>query len=215
MAYRRRKFIRRRRVVRRRTTARRTRRAIRPSTYSHHFKRTHLLPRISVLNSAVTFGALQFTLNDLPSVAEFTGLYDSYQITGVKLRFLYNRNASESSSAAGPGDSLPVITYVTDQDDGNAPSSIDDVLQYPRAKTRRLDRPFTHFIKAPACQFEVYYNGVIPGYSNMHRAWLDMTNPSIPHYGLKYAIDPVTNSAGDLGYLSVYATYYFACKGPR
>ena len=58
----------------------------------NYFKRTVQLNDIVLDNTNPYFSALNFSLADVPAVAEFQNLYDWYKITGVRIRpFLWSR----------------------------------------------------------------------------------------------------------------------------
>lgn len=167
--------------------------------------------------------ALDFRLSDIPNQGEFSVLFDNYIITGVmfQIKLITNPDANyiPSQSTNGACNFYPTIWYVPDHDD-NATVTLAQIKEfekvrhkvlYPNRETNVMLRPTT---------LAGIYNGVTTGYAvNKRRAWLDMANPSIPHYGLKCVIDfegitmPATT---DQRYnFKINAKYFFKCKGVR
>lgn len=158
--------------------------------------------------------AFQFNLSALPNVGEFTNLFDRYKITGVKLRIMFLANSNDTGVTSAL--SIPLIHYINDLDDAAPPTSENEILQKNFLKTRRLDEPFTYFLK-PKATSEVYASPSSTGYSVAKSMWIDGNSPNIPHFGFKAWIGngPATPSQQNLGRLKVYATYYVALKDPQ
>jgi len=90
----------------------------------HAYKRRVLTGSYTTdtLNGAVG-GALAFKLSDVPSVSEFTNLYDYYKITGVAVTISWratNLSAIETVNHALSG--VPWMIYWTDRDDATIPT---------------------------------------------------------------------------------------------
>lgn len=154
--------------------------------------------------------AASFSLSQIPNVGEFTALFDMYKITFVQLRFHLNIDPSAQPAATSV---YPKLYYATDYDDSTAPSSLDDLRQHARMKVRVLtpNRPVIVNIR-PAIASTVYQTAVSSTYSPKWRQWVDCQNSSTPHYGLKWGIDNLTNTAYNV---QIEGRMWFSCKDVR
>lgn len=173
----------------------------------HYFKRT-LYASGAIAGSSITdvFGATGFQLSSLPNYTEFTALFDMYKITGVKVTYMPRANSAE----AGTNQGLVKFFSVIDYDDTTAPTAINDLLQYESLKVSNSSRDHTRFLK-PKIARAIYQSGVSTAYG-ASTGWIDCDNASVPHYGLKYALQqlPSGNQSFD-----VKITYYLAFKNVR
>lgn len=158
--------------------------------------------------------AFQFNMSALPNFSEFSNLFDRYKITGVKLRILFLANSIEIGSPTQYA--IPVIHHCTDIDDANPPSTENEILQKNFVKTRRLDEPFTVFLR-PKPTMEVFNSVTTTGYAVGKSSWIDMASSGIPHYGWKAWVNNGQSSTSTqvLGRLKIYATYYVALRDPQ
>jgi len=198
---------------------------IRPSLNCHSFRRWGTVERYDCTGSA-TNGAMVFSLSDMPGVAEFEALYDRYMLTCVVLRFRIINNPDSTwglNNALGTTDTrqgtnwFPRLFYCPDYDDNNA-ETLSALRE--RAKTRmKILKPNTYFkaVVKPACTVQTYYTTVSAGYAPKWKQWIDMSQSSVPHYGLKWVldcsgIDPVDTQPFKL---EIEKQYYFKCKDVR
>lgn len=197
----------------RRKVARRPRPMVRLSNNLHHYKRTVELDAIFADPLGHSFGSLQFTLGQLPNVSEFTALYDQYRINKIKVVFV---PALSGMDANAPSTQyyMPNLHSVVDYDDATAPTSMAQLFQYPRLKRTRGLRDHKQYF-SPAVSVEVYQSGISTSYSAKWKQWLDLASTSVPHYGVKYGIDPGNPAGGNQWAWRPYVTFYFSCKGVR
>jgi len=166
--------------------------------------------------------SLAFQLNDLPSVSEFTALFDSYMLTGVMLQFklidnpesVYNIN--DTPNGVNKRTFYPTIWYVADHDDNNN-VSLPAIKEFERVRHKVLyPNRETNIMLRPSTLQQVYRSSTTTGYAeNRSRQWLDIANPDIPHYGFKSVFD-FEGITPDAGYrIKVNAKYFFTCKHVR
>lgn len=134
------------------------------------------------------FAGTSIYTDSLPSVTEFSALFDQYRISNVMIRIDYTLGLWENS---GVSYKAPLIVCVVDHDDsGNA--VVADLLQYPQVVTHSFDQNgYTPFIASfkPNPLMDVAGSGVSTGYAPMKIApFIRTANLSIPHYGFKLAI---------------------------
>jgi len=205
--------MRRRRPYRRATRVLRSRRRARIGRQVHRFSRT--CTKLQIQGSIIytpLLSSFAFRLNDLPNTNEFSNLFDQYRISYVVLKVrLYN---TPDAQASGMNQSnYPTLVYATDYDDESTPNSLNEIKERGTCKQRvlRPDRYIRIGIK-PKVLIPVYKDGVTNAYQSQYPGKLDMTYNNIPHYGLKWAIDNLSNTNFLVDF---QATYYFTCYGTR
>lgn len=157
--------------------------------------------------SGLSFRAYTFTLNDVINPAEFTSLFDSYKITGVKVYFDYTPDVATAITSSSQ---YPKLWVKRDYDDGSAPVNIGEFTQSNQTSCLRFSESRTTlsmFIR-PSVQ-----NNIIGGTANMWKPWLNCGDPAVVHYGLKLAAQglPSTN----LGSITIRCKYYLKFKNVR
>lgn len=208
-----------RRVKRARRLRKRVPRAV--NRQMHMFKRTTRLTDITasitslgVQNNVAT--AYQFNLNQLPNVSEFTTLFDQYKITGAKITFVPGGSVSNITPISGQvlPHSFGRVLSAIDYDDATAPPDENTMLQYQSLKITNPNATHTRWIK-PKVLAAIYQSAIATSYESRNAPFIDVGNPSVPHYGLKVWINaPVSPVAASITY-NVYVTLYFACKNVR
>lgn len=158
-------------------------------------------------------GTLQFSLDQLPGIADFTALFDQYKISGVKVdfRLILDPSAQAFGSATYPN------LYVRRDYDNTANETIADIAQDNRAKRYVLlpNKARSIYIK-PALQAE-YFNTAtgLTDKSPVWNKWFDCTNTNMKHLGLKWAIDTMGILLPQGSTMTIEFTYYLAFKNTR
>ena len=238
MAYKRKRVSRpfRRRLRRSRRRIVRARRPIR-SNNTHMFKRVvELAPKVSANPTGSynnTSWAFVGALNDLPNVSEFVSLYDQYRINKIKYTVIPNWSGLDGGSIpvgnAGGGANFywplgqPNIHSVIDHDDANVLTNVTDLMQYSTYRrtvgSRQHSRYFT-----PCVNTQLYASATTGGSTPAgikYKEWIDLTARDVPHFGLKFLMDPgpIADNGTQFGstnaFCRVYVTYYFECRGVR
>jgi len=175
----------------------------------HYFKRSLWLPAAFSQGATAVFGAITFTLNNLPNAGEFTALFDEYKIMNCKVHFMPRGNSSEVGTNNNTGKLFTLIDY----DDDTAPVSIDEMLQYPNCRTISSNHNHTRSLR-PKSAALIYQSGipptVTPGYA-ARSGWIDCNNSSVPHYAVKYALQATAGA----NIFDVKIDYTVAFKGVR
>lgn len=154
--------------------------------------------------------ALAFNLADIPNASEFTTLYDQYMITGVQVKLVPRANVSLSNT----GERMGTLISVLDYDDNNPLASIDEFMQRTSKKITRDTQVHVRYLR-PMVSSMVYQSAVTTAYGPK-RMRLDMSNSSVPHYGLKiYWDNPAWPTTDGVKTFDVYLTYYFTCYNVR
>lgn len=162
-------------------------------------------------NTSQIGGAIDFRMNMLPGLPDFTTLYDKYKVKGYKITFIPLQNVATPASAS----SLPTITYCLDQDDSAIPSDDTELRQRANCKIRRLDRPVSVWVK-PYITTEV---STPTGTGSVVSApkFIDLSNDDVQHRGLKFWIDgmDLNGSAALVHFYKVAIQVYFTCSQTR
>ena len=146
------------------------------------------------LNTTSQGYGTEFALQNVKGYTDFSGLYDSFIITGVQMRIqlITNPNSAvptNNPTVNNPSNWYPKIWYVFDNDDSVA-LSLSQIRERQGVKCVVLQPNKTHiaFVK-PCVAVQTYRTGATTGYAPK-RIWLDMaTGYNVPHYGFKYVLD--------------------------
>jgi len=138
-----------------------------------------------------TYGASQFSLNQLAEYASWTTVFDQYRILVVECVLEFPMNES-TSITSDPGRWVSVI----DTDDATVPTSLDVLTSYSTAVSSSATQ--SHFHRwAPGVAVDLY-TGAFGGFGTAVSPWIDCASANVVHYGLKYGCSPGAG-AGVLG----------------
>ena len=137
--------------------------------------------------------AIGTTLADFAGYASYAAIFDQYRIREVLVRIKARNNAVSVFNTASPNGAVPTAYIVRDLDDGTALSAVIDALQYDNCQTFNGQEDCVVRYQ-PAVTPAVYGGGAFSGYAveRSDKLWLDIANTTIPHYGLKIEIGPLT-----------------------
>lgn len=136
-----------------------------------------------------TFGGVYFRLVDVPNSSEFTSLFDQYRIDKVTIKFMPRANSSE----VGTNQGMVKLFTAIDRDDITSPTSIAELLQNETCKVTPSTRIVSRTFKPMFAQ-EVYQSATSTGYG-ARTGWLDCSNTSIQHYGIKWGLQQLPAGA--------------------
>lgn len=167
-------------------------------------------------------GVVQIT-SLVPDNSDFTSLFDQWCIEKVEVSILPSySNAGMSSNGLVM---LPSIVHAIDDDDNTAATNL-QLQQYGNAQYTQLLQnaasgtmtPLRTFRPKPA--LAAYQTGATFAYGELTRGpkWLDISYPTVPHYGFKAALDPSTATgtpSSVMAYLDVVVKYHFKFKTVR
>lgn len=128
--------------------------------------------------------SLKFRLDQLTNYTEFTNLFDSYKLNGVKVLMSQFYNTSSVTSIG-----LPWIEHFNDHDN-SIPETVFQVRQRMGVKTKYYSatkQVVAMYVK-PKVQQAVFSNvasGITFGVSPRQSQWLDCAQPGIEHYAIK------------------------------
>jgi len=151
--------------------------------------------------------AVNFQLSQVGgNLGPFTALYDQYRIAKVVWQLIPKFNVSDPNTGAAGGN-LPMIATCLDYDDSNTPAAFGDIIQRQNAKLHR-SKIITRVLK-PCANFVV--DATTGALAVKQSPWLDITNVSVPHYGIKLGI---TSTGVDMDF-EVVVKYYLQFRQVR
>lgn len=178
----------------------------------YYFRRMNANPGAytgNVLHTPLLQG-WSWNLGQLANVSEFSNLFDHYCITCIVVKFYLKIDPSSQTAATA---SYPKLYYCRDYDDSTAPGTLNELREHQHTQVRVMNpnRPVT--IKLRPSTLAQTYRGVgTVSYTPQWKQWIDMAQTDVPHYGLKWGIDDLTNT----NYRVDTETFiYFKCKGVR
>lgn len=180
----------------------------------YHFKRwAQQTSGNFTINGNAAFAPYQaanvFTLADLPNVSDFTNLFDHYRINKVVMRFWLRIDPGAQAAATA---SYPKHYSVIDYDDTTLLTQA-EMRQHANCRIRVMypNRPVT-IVFTPATLGLTYLSAVGSTFSPQWKKWVDMANTAVPHYGLKWNVDDLTNTNYKI---DVETCFYISVKGVR
>jgi len=155
--------------------------------------------------------AFPFALSQIPNASEFTTLFDRYRIRSVDVRLVYS---GIPTSIATGFSTHPTVWAYMDDDDAVIPTTRNAVLE------RQSVRPFTYSDANTVVSYTIAPRWLVDGTNKTSLAprnmWIDMSTPSVEHYGLKLWIDAYNTSVMHAGMqIAATATIHFECQCVR
>lgn len=186
-------------------------RALTPARQVHRF--TRMYGQVNIAGNAAYFPYLNsstFQLSDLPNATEFTSLFDQFKLTHVKM-YVHLRKDPGAQSAANA--IYPRMYVVRDFTDATTPATIDELRQYSTCQCKVLEpNKRVSFNIKPALLQAAYRSAVSTAYSPVWNRWVDVAYADAPHYGIKYAIDDLTNTNYSVW---IEYKYWFSCRNTK
>lgn len=166
---------------------------------------------------AINVNGAYTTSANLPSITDFTNLFDQYMIDKVDLTFYYSNNTSGVST---PAYSMPIFWIAEDYNSSEA-SPLTTIQQYSNVKAHYLGEsggaPIRLTIR-PKASLQANTSGgtytgnvVAPG-----PTWINCDGTAVPHFGVKLAWDTSGRSTNiDVGNINITAKYHLKFRAPK
>lgn len=203
-----------RRPIRGRSTRRYSRRPRRQLTRKrpiHSFKRK-VDSTLTIDNASDTQQSWVFKLSDLPNASEFTDLFDSYRINGVRVELKPRFNSVDVSNAG----MAPIYTVI-DRNDNAYLTSVDEALQYETCKVHKMTQNIKRYFKPSILSTAYSLNSETTLGLQLWNRWISTSTidggDTIAYLGLKL-FTPSNGLANTVVY-DVITTYYFQCKAVK
>jgi len=168
-------------------------------------RETSVITSISNGNALPTFGATAFWLGMLPNYSAFTAIFDRYRFLRFEVLFApYVNQVNDSTSV-----SLPQLHTCLDYDDQVVPTTVDFIRRCGTYAGVQGNKPLKRCFLPRASA--ALYDGITTAYAEVApMVWLDCAYTTIPHFGIKYAID-AASTAGMFRYnIELTATVEFS-----
>jgi hypothetical protein len=148
------------------------------------FRKFTSFTNVSSTAGSSTFFGTSFHLDELSEYTSMTDLFDQYRFDSVEL-FITSLN--QAPLATTTATSCPALEIAVDFDDAVAPASLNAMRNYANLIVVPLGR--SKKIKFTPHSTTYEYDGTtsVPS-GNRRLAWHDCAQPTIRHYGLKWAL---------------------------
>lgn len=162
------------------------------------------------------FGGVSVYTDALPNSAEFSALFDQYRVKDIMIRIDYGNNVWDNS---GVSYGTPLVQYVADYDDPGD-LTLTAMQEYPQMRVHSFNQNgYTPLILKlnPVPLRDIAGSGVATGYApSSVSPFLRTAEMSIPHYGLKFAVNGAGASVNSvLGYFNVIVWYDLELTNPK
>lgn len=197
---------------------RKQRLALKPHNFVEKFEQTISLNSSTLdSNGELSTGyGRYFTLDDIPQVASYKELFDSFIIRKVvaEIRYDYVESIMNTSNPNRPINPIYPILLIKNDHNDVAPNSYSMMLE--SEKTRQVQMKsgvkISHVLK-PAVQVEAYKTALASAYQPKWDCELRSTDSATPHYGLKIQVKTQPASATvSLGKIHITYKMYFTMK---
>lgn len=191
--------------------------ALKPHNFVERFEQTITLNESTLdSNGELSTGyGRYFILDDIPQVASYKELFDSFVIRKVvaEIRYDYVYTNINTTTQQVLNPIYPILLIKNDHNDV-APNSYATMLE--SEKTRQVQckpgKTIRHVVK-PAAQVEAYKTALASAYQPKWNCELRSTDSATPHYGLKIQVKTQPGSSGvNMGKLHITYRMYFTMK---
>jgi len=168
----------------------------------------------AVSSASFTDGLAYFQLQALPDYAEFTALYDQYQINKIVVHFIPNAtNIDHSSSTLDSGTLLTAVDF----DGGATGLTLSQFMSYESCQVHPHCRPAKITVKPRAETAAIDGTGttisaVLPNNGNI---WYDCSNTQVRFHGVRYATTAETSVSGYHANYNIWVECYVTFKATR
>lgn len=167
------------------------------------FKRTFEATPITIASAANATLAYSPSLSNLPSVTDFTNLFDMYRICGLKFNFVPVYNVANTTTV----NKFEVFSVI-DYNDINTITQA-QAMEYQNMHKSTSTRPHKRYFKPRIAitQADVSSTSFVASYKPQ---WISTANTNIAHGFLKFVTD--TNTGSTAFVFNVYITMYVQFK---
>jgi hypothetical protein len=171
-------------------------------------------PLITAQVNALDFPVIGFEFQDLPQAGTMSALFDQYKIDEVEVIITPNSTVTDMHLSTAPNTINPQAFCVMDFDDSTALGSVSAAQQYDNVMTFNGTQGL-HIRMIPAIDPALWAGGAFSGYAVEGPQWIDCNSNSVPHYGLKFVIQGLTNASTALWTWDIQAWYIVSLRNVR
>ena len=161
----------------------------------------------SLGNMELTIGGVTTYTPSLPSVSEFTNLFDEYRLKSVDLEIYYSQGSSNTVTYPTP------MLHIANDDNSAGSFNLADMQQYPYGHTYQLSQagikgPIKWRV-TPSCRLDALTTTGLTSTSALDaNDWIDTSSSNVRFLGTRLWIDNLGRSVDiDMGTITVKATY--------
>jgi len=156
------------------------------------------IDRGAVTSTSLAAGlySFQYTLDQIPDYTQFTSVFDQYRFNSVDVRVLPITTAIPPAAAV----STSVIWVAVDYDDSATPASVSSVQNYSNVSFATPGRSITFSLR-PKFLTTIQTNGGTSVNAGMGAGWINCSQPSIPHFGVKVAVTQCASTNVNVWYM--------------
>lgn len=136
-----------------------------------------------------------FNLSDMVAQGEMVSLFDSYRINSIAWRWVLVKDPSTTTVV--PSAFLRIV-QACDYNDQVAPASSSQLRQYANSQEivfKGNQSATKWYYMKPSCLQLLYVTSVSSATAPLWNQWIDTSLNTVPHYGLKYAIENLYTGA--------------------
>lgn len=166
-----------------------------------HWIQTSTDSTVALANNAITEKNLTFQLSDTTVAGSIAGLFDQYAIFAVNVRIIVSNSATVATSP-------PLFTTAIDYDNVTNLGNLAVLRSYSTAVTSTVNEIQERYIEP--CNAPALYSGSVFTHFGQSRMWVDTTNTTTPHYGLRMIVGSL--GAAVTGVISFETTYVICAR---
>jgi len=160
---------------------------------------------VLTLGSAPTFGGNYFTVGThIAEYARFGNLFGQYRFNKIEVWL-------EPSTAGTPGLSTPWYSVI-DFSNANNPASLAQMMSYTNCVTTNLLCGHYHNWVPHTASLTAAGTGT--GYQNITAPWVDFSDTSVEHFGIKLAGDSITTGGSNNAVINMMVRIHFSTRNP-
>lgn len=161
---------------------------------------------LSNVAGSTAYGTLSmdFQVQDIPTLNDFSALYDKYKLSFVKVKIIPYATSAQTGAAFTSvyGQSSVMVHSILDTDDNIIPigtqAGVDILREYQTYKVKNLFSAggITRVIRPRILTAVNDSTGLNIG-SKVTTGWLNLQNTGVPHFGMKFIFEGVSGGSSD------------------
>jgi len=171
-------------------------------------------PYFAAQDATQQFPVIGFEFQDLDQEASLANLFDQYKFDLVEIIIKPSNSGVDLHAAASPNQINPQVIAVLDFDDSTPLTSIAAARQYDNAVVF-MGAEGVHIRIVPAVTPAVYSGGAFTGYGVTGPMWLDCNSNTVPHYGVKFAVQGLSTASTEFYQWNIQTWYHMSFRNVR
>lgn len=156
--------------------------------------------------------AIEFTLQQVPQVADLLAVFDAYSIDRIDVHIMYKSFQTATTVASSDH---PTLITALDYDDANSPATSAVVRAFDTAEIYQFGETNRHYVRVlePRASSVALRNSSTASLGQAlcpPGAIFDAGSPDISHYGFKYFLTDANTTGFPATTVHVYAKFHFS-----